>query len=152
MCPKGLVLRELSSVLFLLPQFECVFWQPVLLFMHGVSRCGRYPRIWYAVQWRYTVNLWPGSLQLDCWLWILATPLNQVSFFSNWRKIALQCCVGFCHSDIATIENNIEIPLKTRNKATIWPSSPTTRHLPWGNHNCKSHLYPNVHCSISCNS
>ena len=26
---------------------------------------------------------------------------------------------------------------KTRNKTTIWPSSPTSRHIPWGNQNLK---------------
>ena len=31
-----------------------------------------------------------------------------------------------------TMENNMEIPLKTRNKTTIWPSNPTTGHIPWG--------------------
>ena len=36
---------------------------------------------------------------------------------------------------------------KTRNKSTIWPSNPSTRHIPWENHNSKRHMYPNVHCS-----
>ena len=30
---------------------------------------------------------------------------------------------------------NMEIALKTRNKTSIWPSNPTTGHIPWGNHN-----------------
>ena len=29
---------------------------------------------------------------------------------------------------------------KTRNKTTIWPSNPTTRHIPWGNRNWKRHV------------
>ena len=29
----------------------------------------------------------------------------------------------------------MEIPLKTWNKTTIWPSNPTTGHIPWENHN-----------------
>ena len=36
---------------------------------------------------------------------------------------------------------------KTRDKATIWPSSPTPRHIPWGNQNWKRHMCPIVHCS-----
>ena len=41
---------------------------------------------------------------------------------------------------------------KTRNKTTIWPSNPTTGHIPWGNHNWKRHMYPNVHCNTIYNS
>ena len=41
---------------------------------------------------------------------------------------------------------------KTRNKITIWPSSPTTRHIPWGNKNWKRHMYPYVHWSTIYNS
>ena len=36
---------------------------------------------------------------------------------------------------------------KTRNKTTIWPNNLTTGHIPWGNHNWKRHMYPNVCCS-----
>ena len=43
---------------------------------------------------------------------------------------------------------SMEIPLKTKNKTTIWPSNPTTGHIPWENHNWERHMYPNVHCSI----
>ena len=54
-----------------------------------------------------------------------------------------------------------------RNKTTIWPSNPTTRHIPWGNwnqnfggnqinfeknQNGKKDMYPNVHCSTIYNS
>ena len=35
---------------------------------------------------------------------------------------------------------------------SLWPSNPTTRHIPWGNQNWKWHMYPNVHCSTICNS
>ena len=34
---------------------------------------------------------------------------------------------------------------KNRNKTTIWPNSLSTGHIPWGNHNWKGHMYPNVH-------
>ena len=36
---------------------------------------------------------------------------------------------------------------KTKNKATIWPSNATPRHIPWGNQNWKRHMCPNVHRS-----
>ena len=41
---------------------------------------------------------------------------------------------------------------KTKNRITIWPSNPTTGHIPWENHNSKGHMDPNVHCSIIYNS
>ena len=42
--------------------------------------------------------------------------------------------------------------LKTKNRATIWPSNPTTEHIPWEKHNSKIHMHHNVHCRAICNS
>ena len=36
----------------------------------------------------------------------------------------------------------MEIPLKTRNNITIWPSGATPRHIPWGNQNWKDTCIP----------
>ena len=36
---------------------------------------------------------------------------------------------------------------KTKNRTTIWPSNPTTGHIPWENHNSKRDMYHKVHCS-----
>ena len=41
---------------------------------------------------------------------------------------------------------------KTGSKTSIWPNSPTTGHIPWGNQNWKRHTNPNVHCSTIYNS
>ena len=41
---------------------------------------------------------------------------------------------------------------KTKNRTTIWPSNPTTGHIPWENRNSKRVMYHNVHCSSSYNS
>ena len=58
-----------------------------------------------------------------------------------WRKgIPLILFVGM-QTDITTMENSMEIPLKTRNKTIIQPSNPTTGHIPWGNQNWKRHIY-----------
>ena len=47
-----------------------------------------------------------------------------------WRKgSALALLVGM-QIDTATVEDGMEAPLKTRNKATIGPSNPTSRHIP----------------------
>ena len=45
-----------------------------------------------------------------------------------------------------------EIPLKTRNKFTIWPSNPTTENILWENHSSERNMYPIVHCSTIYNS
>ena len=49
--------------------------------------------------------------------------------------------------DTVTMENSMEISLKTENKTTIWPSNPTTGHTLWVNNNWKRHMYSNVHSS-----
>ena len=47
-----------------------------------------------------------------------------------WRKgNPLTQLVGM-QIDTTTLENNMEIPLKTRNKTIIGPSNPTPRHIP----------------------
>ena len=41
---------------------------------------------------------------------------------------------------------------KTANRATSWPSNPTSGHTHRGNQNWKRHMYPNVHRSTVYNS
>ena len=36
---------------------------------------------------------------------------------------------------------------KLKTRITVWPSNPTTGHIPRENHNSKRHMHPNVHCS-----
>ena len=43
--------------------------------------------------------------------------------------------------DTATMENSMEIPLKTRNKTTLGPSNYITGHIPWENHNSEKPQY-----------
>ena len=38
--------------------------------------------------------------------------------------------------------------LKTKNRTTIWPSNPTTGHIPWESHSSKRVMCHNVHCSF----
>ena len=44
------------------------------------------------------------------------------------------------------------VSLKTKNRTTIWPSNPTSGHIPWEYHNSKSVMYHSVHCSTMYNS
>ena len=61
----------------------------------------------------------------------------------------------------ATMENSVEIPLKTGSRTAIRPSnptaghthnSPTAGHTHRGNQKGKRHVYPNVHRSTVYNS
>ena len=52
----------------------------------------------------------------------------------------------------ATMENSVEIPLKTGNRTAIRLSNPTAGHTHRGNQNWKRHVYPNVHRSTVYNS
>ena len=52
----------------------------------------------------------------------------------------------------ATMENSVEIPLKTENRTAMRPSNPTVGHTHRGNQNWKRHMCSNVHCSTVYNS
>ena len=51
-----------------------------------------------------------------------------------------------------TLENRVEIPLKTGTRTAIWPCNPITGHTHQGNQNWKRRMYPNVHHSTVYNS
>ena len=69
-----------------------------------------------------------------------------------WRKgNPLTLLVGM-QTSTATMENSVEIPLKTGNRTAIWPSNPTAGHTHQGNQNWKKQVYPNVHCSTVYNN
>ena len=54
-----------------------------------------------------------------------------------WRKgNPLALLVGM-EIDTASMDNSMEVPYKTKNRTTIWPSKPTTGHKHWENHNSK---------------
>ena len=55
---------------------------------------------------------------------------------------------------VATLENSMEFPQKTKNRATLRPSNCTTRHLSTG-YRCavsKGHMHPHVYSSTINNS
>ena len=47
----------------------------------------------------------------------------------------------------ATVEDRMEIPLKTNNRATIWPCNLTPGHTSGGKYGPKGCMHPNVHGS-----
>ena len=57
-------------------------------------------------------------------------------------------------ADAATLENSMEVPQKTKNRATLQPSNCTTRHLSTG-YMCavsKGYMHPHVYSSTINNS
>ena len=69
-----------------------------------------------------------------------------------WRKGNPPTLLVGMQTSTATMENSVEIPLKTGSKTALWPSNSTTGHTHRGNQNWKRHVYPHVHRSTVYNS
>ena len=52
----------------------------------------------------------------------------------------------------ATMEKSMEVPLKTKNRATIWSCNPTPGRVSGENNGSKGNMYPSVHCTTVYNS
>ena len=39
------------------------------------------------------------------------------------------------------MDNSMEVPLKTKNRATIWPCNSTPGNIPRGKHGLKGYMY-----------
>ena len=63
------------------------------------------------------------------------------------KRNPLTLLVGM-QSSTATMENSVEISLKTGNRTAIQPSNPTAGHTHQGNQNWKRHVDPSVHRNI----
>ena len=44
------------------------------------------------------------------------------------------------------MENGTEVPLKTKNRATIWPCKPVPDHISREKHDPKAYMHPDIHC------
>ena len=69
-----------------------------------------------------------------------------------WRKGNPFTLLVGIQTSTATMENSVEILLKTGNRTALWPSNPTAGHTHRGNQNWKRHVHPNVHHSTVYNS
>ena len=85
--------------------------------------------------------------------------INSLSNRRCWRgcgereRISFTLLVGM-QAGVATLENSMEVPQKTRNRTTLPPSDCTTRYLSRG-YRCvvlKGHIHPNVYSSTVNNS
>ena len=87
------------------------------------------------LQWGMT-SQWPSSKNLQ-----------KINAREAIEKKELSCTVGgnanwYSHYG----EQNGKLLRKLGIK-TVEPSNPTTRHISWGNQNCKRHMQPNIHYS-----
>ena len=45
------------------------------------------------------------------------------------------------------MDKSIEVPLKTKNRATTWPFNPISGHISREKHGPKGYMHPNIHHS-----
>ena len=84
--------------------------------------------------------------------WLLSKSLQTINVERVWRKGNPLTPLVEMQTSTATMENSVEIPQKTGNRTSVWPSNPTAGHTHRGNQNWKGHVYPNVHHSTIYNS
>ena len=83
--------------------------------------------------------------------WPSATNLQTINAGKSVEKRKCSCPVGGNVNWYSHYGRQYGESFKI-NKTTIWPSNPTSRHIPWGNQNWKRHMYPIVCCSTIYNS
>ena len=69
-----------------------------------------------------------------------------------WREGNLPTPLVGMKISTVTMENSMEFPQNTKNRATIWSSNPTPGHISQENHNLKRCMYLNIHCNTIRNS
>ena len=85
------------------------------------------------------------------WMAIIKKSTNDKHWRGSGERESF-CFVGQNANWYSHYREQYACSLKTWNKTIIWPSSPTTGHIPSGNHNWKRHKYPNVHCGFIYNN
>ena len=84
----------------------------------------------------------------------LISPALVGRFFNTsttWEAIYI---VGGKANWCSTMENNMQVSWKTKNRVTIWSSNPSPGNISGkdGNSNLKRYIYPNVQCNIIYNN
>ena len=75
--------------------------------------------------------------------WPSSKNLQTINAGESMEKFAFPpCTVGGDVNWYSHYGEQYGDSLKPRNKTTIWPNNPTTRHMPWGNHDEKDTCTP----------
>ena len=157
--------------------YTCVspFWTPSHLPLHSIPLgCHRAPALRALLQ---AMNLlWSSILHMVIYMFQCYSLKSSLPHLLPYSPkvcslfLCLFCCLAYriivivlrtgnlptplvgMQTGTATMENSVEITLKTGNRTAIWPRNPTAGHTHGGNQNRKRHMYPNVHCSTVYNS
>ena len=87
--------------------------------------------------------------------WSDGTRCHDISFQNFPQFIVIHTVKGFGIVNKTEIDVFLELSCffdDPEDVPCLWPSNPTTGHMPWENHNSKRHMYPSVHCSNIYNS
>ena len=108
------------------PSFSLSSFTLILRLFHSSSLSAI--RVLSFTYLRLLVYLWPILIPVcnsSSQAWLMMCSVYRLNKQGDSRQC---CCIHF-------------------SKATIWPSNPTTGHIPGENHNAKRRMYPNVPCS-----
>ena len=78
--------------------------------------------------------------------------LQMINGREGVEKRESSCAIDGNVIDKTTMENNMEVPQKTKTRSTAWPSNPTPGQISWEKHSSKRPMLPSVHCSDIYNS
>ena len=79
--------------------------------------------------------------------WPLWKSLQTINAGEGVEKIKPPTLLVGMYISAATMENSKEFPSKSRNRATVWSSNPTSGHISGEHHNLKGYMHPTIHCS-----
>ena len=77
----------------------------------------------------------------------ISKSLQTINAEESVEKSKLSYTVGGKVNGATTMENSMEVLLKTKYRTNIWSSNPIPGHVSGENHNSKRHMHPDVHWS-----
>ena len=86
------------------------------------------------------------------WLRLWTSTAGDTGLIPGWGTLVPRCHLAWPQKKNTSLKW-MDWGLQLHHwKVMVRPNNPTTEHIPWGNHNWKRHMYPNVHCSTVYNS
>ena len=90
------------------------------------------------------------SIAIICWTFSMGLGLQ--STFRTVMMLIIINSIACLWCTVYSAKCFVCIVSYTPYSNCVWPSNPTTGHIPWENHNWKRHTYPSVHCNTIYNS